>query len=88
MQDPFDADEFVERLAWRTCGGVNRNNVDEFDPMMLHETFENTIKELKDMNVSVQRTVDDLEKEMKSEEKVHWNKVLGLMKSNQVEFFI
>lgn len=84
VQDPFDADEFVERLAWRTCGGVTRNNVEDFDPMVLHEAFENTIKDLKDMSVRVQRTVDRLEVTMKDEEKIHWQKVSELMEHNRV----
>ncbi len=84
LQDPFDPEEFVERLAWRTTGGVSRANVDDFDPMLLHDAFEKTIKDLKEMNVMIQRQVDRLEGVCKDEEKIHWQKVTELQKHNQV----
>ena len=40
MQDPFDADEFAETLAWRATGH-------DFDPVVLKDAFEKTIKDLK-----------------------------------------
>ena len=58
MQDPFDPDEFVERLAWRTTGGMSRNNPDDFDPMAMHMAFEKTIKDLKAMNVKMEKKVN------------------------------
>ena len=84
MQDPFDPDEFVERLAWRTTGGVSRTKAEDFDPMVLHSAFEKTIKSLKDMNVTVQKNIERLEGGCKDEEKVHWLKVTELQKHNQV----
>lgn len=46
LQDPFDADEFVEKLAWRATGGA-RQKGEDLDPMVLHAAFEKTIKDLK-----------------------------------------
>ncbi|KAI0217580.1 Exocyst complex component 5 [Lamellibrachia satsuma] len=83
-QDPFDAIEFVERLAWRTSGGTAKAS--EFDPMVLHGVFEQTIEDLKEMRVRIQRHVQKVEASCKDEEKVHWQKVAELQKHNQAAF--
>jgi len=82
LQDPFDVDEFVERLAWRTTGGTR--NAENFDPLCLHAAFEKTIRDLKEMNVSVMKQVEQLETECNDEEKVHWQRVAELHEHNQV----
>lgn len=82
LQDPFDVDEFVERLAWRTTGGTR--NVENFDPLCLHAAFEKTIRDLKEMNVSVMKQVEQLETECNDEEKAHWQRVAKLHEHNQV----
>jgi len=79
LQDPFDVDEFVERLAWRTT----RNTVN-FDPLRLHSAFEKTIRDLKEMNMSVMKQVEQLEVECNDEEKAHWQRVSKLHEHNQV----
>jgi len=84
LQDPFDADEFVETLAWRTMGGV-RCSVDNFEPMVLHSAFEKTIRELQAMNVTVLEQVEQLEAECIEEEKIHGHRVGELHKHNQVK---
>ena len=81
-QDPFDAQEFVETLAWRSMGTVR--SADDFDPMILHSAFEKTIRELQDMNTKVLQQVDQLEQECTDEEKLHWQRVAELHKHNQV----
>lgn len=83
-QDPFDPEEFVERLAWRTMGTKARSNPDEFYPMTLHGAFEKTIRDLKDMNARMQKNVEKLESECQEEEKRHWQRVAELQKTNQV----
>jgi len=57
LQEPFNAHEFVERLAWRTMGMKARNDHDDFDPMTLHSAFEKTIGDLKDKNSLIERKV-------------------------------
>ena len=52
--------------------------------MVLHGAFEQTIKELKDMNIRMQKKVETLEAECKEEEKRHWARVAELRQSNQV----
>lgn len=60
LQDPFDADEFVERLAWRTMGGHSRSHTDNFDPVQLHSSFERTIRDLKDLHIEVIATISPI----------------------------
>ena len=87
-KDPFDVDEFIERLAWRTSGGASRVNPDDFDPWSLHAAFEKTIKDLKELNVKTQKKIDKLEAQCKDEEKNNWQKVTELQKSNQVCYLL
>ena len=71
-------------MAWRTTGGVSRNNQRDFDPMVMHYAFEKTIRELKEKNVQIQKQVEKLEAACKEEEKAHWQRVSELQKHNQV----
>eukprot|EP00061_Rhincodon_typus_P018371 g47523.t1 len=32
FQEPFDVDEYIERLAWRTPGGGSKGGAEAFDP--------------------------------------------------------
>jgi hypothetical protein len=43
-QEPFDPEEFVERLAWRTVADSRGEGTGHFDPVLLHETFLQAIK--------------------------------------------
>jgi hypothetical protein len=43
-QEPFDPEEFVERLAWRTVADSRSEGTGHFDPVLLHETFLQAIK--------------------------------------------
>lgn len=45
LKEPFDAEEFVERLAWRTIAETKTESEDEdFNPTLLHESFVQAIK--------------------------------------------
>lgn len=44
VQEPFDPEEFVERLAWRTVADSRGEGTGHFDPVLLHETFLQAIK--------------------------------------------
>ena len=76
----------MERLAWKTIG-ESRSNVDTFDPVMLHQNFERTIRHLKEMKKNVVQRVNNLENECEEEEKAHWQKVAQLHKHVQVFMF-
>lgn len=44
LQEPFDAEEFVERLAWRTIVETKKDNEEDFNPILLHDSFMQAIK--------------------------------------------
>ncbi|ESO10015.1 hypothetical protein HELRODRAFT_109389 [Helobdella robusta] len=54
--------------------------------MLLYQTFEKTIKDLKDKRSIVMAKVAQLEKKCEDEEKLHWSKVAQLHKHNQTAF--
>ncbi|NWH27194.1 EXOC5 protein, partial [Grus americana] len=83
--EPFVADEYIERLAWRTPGGGSRGG-EAFDPKRLLEEFVNHIQELQVMDERIQRKVEKLEQQCQKEAKEFAKKVQELQKSNQVAF--
>uniref|UniRef100_A0A3P8XT03 Exocyst complex component 5 n=1 Tax=Esox lucius TaxID=8010 RepID=A0A3P8XT03_ESOLU len=85
-QEPFDADEYIERLAWRTPGGGSKGGAEAFDPKRLLEEFENHIEELKQLDEKIQRRVEKLEHQCHREAKEFAHKVQDLQRSNQVAF--
>ncbi|XP_064622369.1 exocyst complex component 5-like [Lineus longissimus] len=82
-QEPFDADDFVERIAWRTTTNISKGTIEDFDPDILHTSFEKTISDLKDLNLVVQNRAEKLEMLCREEEKNHWTRVAELHKSIQ-----
>lgn len=44
FKEPFDAEEFVERLAWRTIAESKKEGTDDFNPILLHDSFVQAIK--------------------------------------------
>lgn len=75
-QDPFDGEEFIERLAWRATNG--KFDDEQFDPRILHEAFENGINDLKSIYDTNQKKCERLEMICREEEKKHWIKVAEL----------
>uniref|UniRef100_A0A8C6VSU4 Exocyst complex component 5 n=1 Tax=Naja naja TaxID=35670 RepID=A0A8C6VSU4_NAJNA len=86
FEEPFAADEYIERLAWRTPGGGSRGGMEAFDPKRLQEEFVNHINELKLLDERIQRRVEKLEQQVQREAKEFAKKVQELQKSNQVAF--
>uniref|UniRef100_A0A3B4ABC3 Exocyst complex component 5 n=1 Tax=Periophthalmus magnuspinnatus TaxID=409849 RepID=A0A3B4ABC3_9GOBI len=86
FEEPFDADEYIERLAWRTPGGGSKGGAEAFDPKRLLEEFENHIEELKQLDEKIQRKVEKLEHHCHREAKEFAHKVQDLQRSNQVAF--
>ncbi|XP_055376751.1 exocyst complex component 5 [Condylostylus longicornis] len=84
--EPFDANDFVERLTWRANNEVGSS---QFDPEILHETFVNTIKDLKILQEKQQRKCERIEESLKEEQKVHARSVSKLQERHQtsVEWF-
>ncbi|TFK05461.1 RNA-binding protein 41 [Platysternon megacephalum] len=86
FEEPFVADEYIERLAWRIPGGGSRGGAEAFDPKRLLEEFVNHIQELQVMDERIQRKVEKLEQHCQKEAKEFAKKVQELQKSNQVAF--
>uniref|UniRef100_A0A8D2ZPX8 Exocyst complex component 5 n=1 Tax=Scophthalmus maximus TaxID=52904 RepID=A0A8D2ZPX8_SCOMX len=86
FEEPFDADEYIERLAWRTPGGGSKGGAEAFDPKRLLDEFENHIEELKQLDERIQRRVEKLEHQCHREAKEFAHKVQDLQRSNQVAF--
>ncbi|XP_023557429.1 exocyst complex component 5 [Octodon degus] len=86
FEEPFVADEYIERLVWRTPGGGSRGGPEAFDPKRLLEEFINHIQELQLMDERIQRKVEKLEQQCQKEAKEFAKKVQELQKSNQVAF--
>uniref|UniRef100_A0A182N5R4 Exocyst complex component 5 n=1 Tax=Anopheles dirus TaxID=7168 RepID=A0A182N5R4_9DIPT len=66
-QDPFEVEEFIERLCWRTNNEIGS---DQFDPDLLYETFVETIKDMKILQERQQRKCDKLEEALKEEQAI------------------
>ncbi|XP_041131793.1 exocyst complex component 5 [Polyodon spathula] len=86
FEEPFDADEYIERLAWRTPGGGSKGGALAFDPKRLLDEFDNHIEDLKLLDERIQRRVEKLEQQCQKEAKVFAHKVQDLQRSNQVAF--
>ncbi|KAF6351225.1 exocyst complex component 5 [Rhinolophus ferrumequinum] len=85
FEEPFVADEYIERLVWRTPGGGSRGGSEAFDPKRLLEEFVNHIQELQIMDERIQRKVEKLEQQCQKEAKEFARKVQELQKSNQIK---
>ncbi|XP_063977769.1 exocyst complex component 5 isoform X1 [Diachasmimorpha longicaudata] len=83
-QEPFDPEEFVERLAWRT---VNDSVVDglkgSFDPVVVHETFVRAIKDLQVLEERQQKKCEKLELGLKEEDTRHTLEIIDLQEKNK-----
>uniref|UniRef100_A0A3B3CRB6 Exocyst complex component 5 n=1 Tax=Oryzias melastigma TaxID=30732 RepID=A0A3B3CRB6_ORYME len=85
FEEPFDADEYIERLAWRTPGGGSKGGAEAFDPKRLLEEFKSHIEELKQLDEKIQRKVEKLEHQCHREAKEFAHKVQDLQRSNQIK---
>ncbi|XP_078314099.1 exocyst complex component 5-like [Crassostrea virginica] len=85
-QEPFNAHEFVERLAWKVIGKKAKNSYENFDPWSLHSAFEDVIKNLEERNKQIEKNIEKLEQSCKDEEKKHWQRVADLQRRNQTSY--
>ncbi|KAF3427629.1 hypothetical protein E2986_08375 [Frieseomelitta varia] len=83
-QDPFDPEEFVERLAWRTVNDTTKDDGKTFfDPTIVHETFLQAIKDLQILQERQQKKCDKLEAALKDEEARHILEIFELQERNK-----
>lgn len=80
-QDPYNVEEFIERLTWRTTNDIN---TDQFDPDLLYETFISTITDLKILQGRQQKKCEKLEESLKDEQIVFAKKIGKLQEKHQV----
>lgn len=72
--------EFIERLTWRTNNEVGN---DQFDSEFLHDTFSQTIKDLKVLQDRQQRKCGRLEEILHDEQSVHAKNIERLQGQHQ-----
>ncbi|XP_047739223.1 exocyst complex component 5 [Hyalella azteca] len=88
-QNPFNAEEFVERLAWRSTSGSGANksaSSGSFQPELLEMTFTQAIKDLEVLGERMERKCQKLEEAVGEEERQHWRNVARLLDANLVAF--
>ncbi|CAI4227278.1 unnamed protein product [Auanema sp. JU1783] len=77
-QDPFDAMDFVERLAWRMTGGSETIS----DPITLKNKFEEEIGSLQMLCEQFQSKINNLEKELERDKTDYVKKLQNLYEKN------
>ncbi|XP_017143854.1 exocyst complex component 5 [Drosophila miranda] len=79
-QEPFEVGEFIERLTWRTNNELQNS---EFSPVALHDTFIQTIKDLKILQEKQQGKCERLEESLRQEKESHAKKISKLQERHQ-----
>ncbi|KAJ0173631.1 hypothetical protein K1T71_010780 [Dendrolimus kikuchii] len=77
-QDPFDPDEFVERMVRRSMQ-ESRLQDELFDPEMIHDIFTQAIQDLKVLQERQERKCTRLEQAVQEEEKLYGAKLAEIM---------
>ncbi|KAK3868397.1 hypothetical protein Pcinc_026201 [Petrolisthes cinctipes] len=87
-QDPFDGEEFVERLAWRVNASKSPpGNTDAaFDPDLLHQAFTQAIKDLQILDERTAKKCERVEAAVKEEEVRYWHNIAQLLDNNREAF--
>lgn len=86
LQDPFEVSEFIERLTWRTNNEISSGagaGIDDFNPLALHDTFIQTIKDLKILQEKQQAKCERMEESLKQEQSTHAKKISKLQERHQ-----
>ncbi|XP_066143418.1 exocyst complex component 5 [Euwallacea fornicatus] len=84
-QEPFDAEEFVERLAWRTIAET-KSDGDEGDlnPSLLHDSFVQAIKDLTLLEERQQKKSERLEAVVREDEAMFFQEIYTLLEQNKL----
>ncbi|XP_014093242.3 exocyst complex component 5 [Bactrocera oleae] len=85
-QEPFEVSEFIERLTWRINNevGISGKSADDFNPVALHETFIQTIKDMKILQEKQQVKCERLEESLRQEQLTHTKQICKLQERHQV----
>ncbi|CAK1550555.1 unnamed protein product [Leptosia nina] len=76
--EPFDPDEFVERMVRRSMQECRLKD-DQFDPEMIHDIFTQAIQDLKVLQERQERKCARLEQGVQEEEKMYLAKLAEIM---------
>lgn len=82
-QEPFDAEEFVERLAWRTIAETKKEGEEDFNPSLLHESFVQAIKDLTLLQERQQKKCERLETVVRQDEMIFFQEIQALQEKNK-----
>ncbi|RZF42188.1 hypothetical protein LSTR_LSTR004337 [Laodelphax striatellus] len=82
-QEPFDPEEFVERLAWRIIDSSREEGNSAFDPVLMNDTFLQAIKDLQLLQERQHRKCERLEALVREEEINHWQDISLLQEKNK-----
>ncbi|KAJ8941941.1 hypothetical protein NQ318_013274 [Aromia moschata] len=82
-QEPFDAEEFVERLAWRTIAETKTEGDDDFNPTLLHESFVQALKDLTLLQERQQKKCEKLEAAVREDEAMFFQEIYNLLEQNK-----
>ncbi|KAF2882433.1 hypothetical protein ILUMI_23752 [Ignelater luminosus] len=82
-QEPFDAEEFVERLAWRTIAETKKDGEDDFNPTQLHDSFVQAIKDLTLLQERQQKKCERLESAVRQDQVVFFQEIQALQEKNK-----
>nr|XP_023030240.1 exocyst complex component 5 isoform X1 [Leptinotarsa decemlineata] len=84
LLEPFNAEEFVERLAWRTIAETkNDGEEEEFNPNLLHESFVQAIKDLTLLQDRQQKKCEKLEMAVREDEAMFFQEIYNLLEQNK-----
>ncbi|EFA06250.1 exocyst complex component 5 [Tribolium castaneum] len=82
-QEPFDAEEFVERLAWRTIAETKNDGDEDFNPTLLHDSFVQAIKDLTLLQERQKKKCERLEAAVREDEALFFQKIHDLLGQNK-----
>jgi hypothetical protein len=78
-QEPFDAEEFVERLAWRTIAETKSDGDEDFNPTLLHDSFVQAIKDLTLLQERQKKKCERLEAAVREDEALFFQEIHNLL---------
>jgi hypothetical protein len=82
-QEPFDAEEFVERLAWRTIAETKSDGDEDFNPTLLHDSFVQAIKDLTLLQERQKKKCERLEAAVREDEALFFQEIHNLLEQNK-----
>lgn len=84
-QEPFEAEEFVERVAWRVIAETKQENDsdDGFNPILLHDAFVDAIKDLTLLQERQHKKCERLEAAVRDDETHFRRQVHNLQEDNK-----